>query len=72
MFPPVMLALTDTTDPNMLEPVTVPVELTSPPVKMFLPVMLAALVIVLVADINPPVNTLPPVMFALADTTDPK
>ena len=43
-----MLALADTTDPNMLEPVMVPV-----------------------ADTKPPVNTLPPVMFAVAEIVDP-
>ena len=35
------------------------------------PVILAALVIVLVADINPAVNTLPPVTLPVADTIPP-
>ena len=38
MLPPVMLADTDTTEPNTLEPVTVPVAEISPPVKMLPPV----------------------------------
>ena len=39
-LPPVMLAVTDTTDPNKLEPVIVPVELINPPVKTLPPVTL--------------------------------
>ena len=71
-LPPVTLPLTDTTVPKKLDPVTVPDALINPPVNTLPPVMLAALVIVDVAEINPPVNTLPPVMLADTDTTDPK
>ena len=46
-LPPVMLALADTTEPNKLEPVTVPVELINPPVSKLPPVILP------LADINP-------------------
>ena len=40
-LPPVMLALADTTLPNMLEPVIVDVADTSPPVKTLPPVTFA-------------------------------
>ena len=61
MFPPVMLPVALAVPPvSKLPPVIVPVELTKPPVRMLPPVMLAALVIVDVAEINPPVNKLPP------------
>lgn len=49
---------------NRLPPVTLLVELTSPAVKILPPVILAALVIVEVAEIKPAVNKLPPVIFA--------
>jgi len=44
-----------------------PVALTCPAVIIFPPVMLAALVMVDVAEINPPVKTLPPVTLAVAE-----
>ena len=46
--------------------VTLPVALINPPVKIFAPVIFAALVIVLVAEINPAVNKLAPLMLPLA------
>ena len=49
-----------------LPPVTFPVALTKPAVSTLPPVMLAALVMVEVAEIKPPVSTLPPVMLAAA------
>ena len=48
-LPPVMLAVTETTEPSKLEPVTVPVALIRPPVNTLPPVILP------VAVTNPPV-----------------
>ena len=44
---------------------------TNPPVSKLPPVILAAEVIVLVADINPPVSKLPPMMLPAPDSVPP-
>ena len=71
-MPPVTLLLTLTTEPNKLDPVTVPAELINPPVKTLPPVMLPLALITPVTyspvvaytatfDVPPtPMATLPP------------
>ena len=68
-MPPVTLPLADTTEPNKLDPVTVPVALTNPAVVILPPTTFAAEVIVEVADIKPAVNILPPVTLPVTVTS---
>ena len=70
IFPPVTLALTETTVPSKELPVTVPVAEINPPVNKLPPETLAADVIVEVAEINPLVSTLPPDTLALVTMFD--
>ena len=66
-LPPVILPdperLPPDPDDTILPPVTLPVALTTPAVKMLPPTILAADVMFEVADIRPPVRMLPPVML---------
>ena len=58
-LPPVMLAVTETTEPNILDAVTLPVELINPPVNMFPPVMLPVVLTTLLPRLESNVVTLP-------------
>jgi hypothetical protein len=65
MLPNVPLPVAEINPPvRILPPVMLPVALAVPPVAKLPPVIVAAEVIVDVAEINPPVSKLPPVMLA--------